>query len=196
VPVASATKVKASAASAAVLRASIAEQQAARASRLRSARAEVQRLAELARQEAQRRAKEAAERARPTWVKPVLNYRLTAGFGESSGLWSHSHTGQDFAAPIGTPVRSIGAGRVVSAEWEGAYGRKITVLHPDGTVTWYAHLSAFVVLPGAKVQAGDVIGRVGNTGNTTGPHLHLEVRPGDGPPVSPLPWLRAHGVRV
>jgi murein DD-endopeptidase MepM/ murein hydrolase activator NlpD len=174
----------------------VAEQESVRASRLRATQAlAVQRLAEIARKEAQRRAKEARERARPTWVKPILNYRLTAGFGQSSYLWSHAHTGQDFAAPVGTPVRTIGAGRIVSADWDGAYGRKIVVLHPDGTVTWYAHLSAFVRTSGT-VQAGDVIGRVGSTGNTTGPHLHFEVRPGDGVPINPLPWLRAHGVRV
>ncbi|MDQ1663948.1 MAG: hypothetical protein QOJ68_3928 [Blastococcus sp.] len=175
----------------------IAEQESVRASRLRATQAalEAQQLAEIARKEAQRRAKEARERARPTWVKPILNYRLTAGFGQSSYLWSHAHTGQDFAAPVGTPVRAIGAGRILSADWDGAYGRKIVVLHPDGTVTWYAHLSAFVRTSGT-VQAGDVIGRVGSTGNTTGPHLHFEVRPGNGDPINPLPWLRAHGVRV
>jgi murein DD-endopeptidase MepM/ murein hydrolase activator NlpD len=197
VPVAATTALKPSANTAAdELRSRIAEQASVRASRLRAAQAlAAQQLAESARKEAEQRAKEARDRARPTWVKPILNYRLTAGFGQSSYLWSHSHTGQDFAAPVGTPVRSIGAGRIVSADWDGAYGRKIVVLHPDGTVTWYAHLSAFVQTSGT-VQAGDVIGRVGSTGNTTGPHLHFEVRPGDGDPIDPLPWLRAHGIRV
>jgi murein DD-endopeptidase MepM/ murein hydrolase activator NlpD len=198
VPVAASMGIKPSTQSGAAdeLRSRLAEQASVRASRLRATRVlQAQRLAEIARSEAEQRAKEARERARPTWVKPILNYRLTAGFGQSSYLWSHAHTGQDFAAPVGTPVRTIGAGRIVSADWDGAYGRKIVVQHPDGTVTWYAHLSAFVRTSG-MVQAGDVIGRVGSTGNTTGPHLHLEVRPGDGDPINPLPWLRAHGVRV
>jgi murein DD-endopeptidase MepM/ murein hydrolase activator NlpD len=181
--------------SAAELRIQTAAQQAARASRLRAIQAEADRKARIAQAEAKRRARLAAERARPKWVKPILNYTLTAGFGESSGLWSHTHTGQDFAAPIGTPVRAAGDGKIVFAAWDGAYGRKIAIQHHDGTLTWYAHLSAFVRTSG-DVKAGDVIGRVGSTGNTTGPHLHFEVRPGGGAPIPPLPWLRAHGVSV
>jgi murein DD-endopeptidase MepM/ murein hydrolase activator NlpD len=198
VPVAATTAVKpALAVSAAEVRARAAVQRAARVSRARAEQAAAAALkaAQDAKKEAERRARLAALRARPPWVKPVLNFRLTAGFGESSGLWAHLHTGQDFAAPIGTPVRAIGAGRIVSAEFDGAYGRKIVIQHADGTVTWYAHLSAFLKTSG-RVEAGEVIGRVGNTGNTTGPHLHLEIRPHGGDPVSPLPWLRAHGVRL
>jgi murein DD-endopeptidase MepM/ murein hydrolase activator NlpD len=171
------------------LRQRIATQDAARISRLRSARSEaLQGAAETA-----RRAKLAAEKTRPEWVVPVLGYRLTAGFGEY-GLWSHSHTGQDFAAPTGTPVRSVGDGQVIFASYDGAYGNKIVVEHPDGTVTWYAHLSAILRSDG-KVQAGDVIGRVGSTGNTTGPHLHFEVRPHDGGPIPPLAWMTKHGIK-
>jgi murein DD-endopeptidase MepM/ murein hydrolase activator NlpD len=153
----------------------------------REARAAAKRAAEAA--------KAAAEAAKPDWVKPVLNFSLSAGFGESSGLWSHRHTGQDFAAPVGTPVRAIGDGKIISATWDGAYGRKIIVEHTDGTVSWYAHLSAFVQTSGA-VRAGDVIGRVGSTGNSTGAHLHLEIRPDGGDPVPPIQWLARHGVRL
>ncbi|RZS90299.1 peptidase M23-like protein [Motilibacter rhizosphaerae] len=134
--------------------------------------------------------------ATPQWVKPVDRYTLTAHFGEGGGLWSHGHTGQDFAAPTGTPVHAVGAGVVVSAQRDGAYGNKIVLQHADGTQTWYCHLSAFLVSPGDKVTTGEEIGRVGATGNTTGPHLHLEVRPTPDQPVDPMPWLRAHGVEV
>jgi murein DD-endopeptidase MepM/ murein hydrolase activator NlpD len=144
---------------------------------------------------AEKRAAAAREAARPKWVLPVLHFHLTAGFGESSGLWAHRHTGQDFAAPTGTPIRAVGDGRIVFAGWDGPYGRKIIVRHSDGTETWYCHMSAFL-RTGGTVKAGQVIGRVGSTGNTTGPHLHLEVRPGGGAPINPLPWLRAHGVKV
>ncbi len=137
----------------------------------------------------------AQQRARNQWVVPILHYRLTAGFGDVSGLWSTAHTGQDFAAPSGTPVRAVARGRIISASWDGPYGLKIVVEHPDGTITWYAHLSSARLTSG-DVQAGDVIGAVGSTGNVTGPHLHFEVRPGGGEPVSPLPVLRAHGVRL
>jgi murein DD-endopeptidase MepM/ murein hydrolase activator NlpD len=126
------------------------------------------------------------------YVLPLDHYRLTAGFGAVSGLWSHTHTGQDFAAPIGTPVHAVADGVITSAEWAGAYGWRIIVRHADGTETWYCHLSAFLIRSG-KVQAGEMIGRVGATGNVTGPHLHLEVRI-NGQPVDPRPWLRAHGL--
>jgi murein DD-endopeptidase MepM/ murein hydrolase activator NlpD len=167
-----------------------------RASRDRdAAEAVIAREARAAAKRAAEAAKAAAEAAKPDWVKPVLNFSLSAGFGESSGLWSHRHTGQDFAAPVGTPVRAIGDGKIISATWDGAYGRKIIVEHTDGTVSWYAHLSAFVQTSGA-VRAGDVIGRVGSTGNSTGAHLHLEIRPDGGDPVPPIQWLARHGVRL
>ena len=172
------------------LRQTLVQQQEQRASRTRSAMSSsVKELQELTKK--QRAAREAA---RPKWVVPVVGARLTAGFGDY-GLWSHSHTGQDFAAPYGTPVHAIGDGKIVFAGYEGAYGNKIAIQHADGTVSWYAHMSEFLKTSGT-VKAGDVIGRIGTTGNTTGPHLHLEVRPGDGGPVPPLTWLRHHGVKV
>ena len=181
--------------SATELRTRVALQQAARATRLRAAKAEADRLAAAAKAAAEKRAKEAAERARPKWVKPLLNYGTSAGYGQSSYLWSSVHTGQDFTAPAGTPIRAVGDGKIISAGWDGSYGQKIVVLHADGTETWYAHMSSFV-RTGGTVKAGDVIGRVGSTGNATGNHLHLEVRPGGGGPVEPVSWLRAHGVRM
>jgi murein DD-endopeptidase MepM/ murein hydrolase activator NlpD len=119
---------------------------------------------------------------------------LTAGFGQY-GLWSHSHTGQDFAAPVGTPVHALADGTIIFASYDGAYGNKIAIQHEGGLVTWYAHLSAYEVEIGDKVEAGQLIGRVGDTGNTTGPHLHLEIRPSADVPVDPLPWLRSHGIK-
>jgi murein DD-endopeptidase MepM/ murein hydrolase activator NlpD len=172
------------------LRNTLAKQQEERASRLRRA----QEHAVHAAQKAAKEARIAAELARPKWVLPVLSYQLTAGFGEY-GLWSSAHTGQDFAAPAGTAVRSVGDGKVIFAAYDGAYGNKVVVEHEDGTVTWYAHLSSFERTSGT-VKAGDVIGRVGSTGNSTGDHLHLEVHPGNGAPIPPLTWLRAKGVKV
>jgi murein DD-endopeptidase MepM/ murein hydrolase activator NlpD len=176
--------------SAVQLRDTLAKQQEERASRLRDAQAQAVRAA----QKAAKEARILAELRRPKWVVPVLGFRLTAGFGEY-GLWSSAHTGQDFAAPAGTAVRSVGDGKIIFATYDGAYGNKIVVEHEDGTVTWYAHLSSFERTSG-YVQAGDVIGRVGSTGNSTGDHLHLEVHPGNGAPVPPLTWLRAKGVRI
>ena len=161
---------------------------AARASRARLTR-------DPAAVDARRRERAAAERARNRWVLPLVGYRLTAGYGDSGTLWASTHTGQDFAAPEGTPVRAIADGRVVFAGWDGSYGLKVVVEHPDGTVTWYAHLSSILRTSG-HVSGGEVIARVGSTGNSTGDHLHLEVRPGGGPPVPPLTWLRERRVHV
>jgi murein DD-endopeptidase MepM/ murein hydrolase activator NlpD len=84
---------------------------------------------------------------------------------------------------------------VVSAGWDGAYGLVVRVAHADGTQTWYAHLSEIVRSEGA-VHVGEVIGRVGQSGNATGPHLHFEVHPGGGDPVDPLAWLADVGVTL
>jgi murein DD-endopeptidase MepM/ murein hydrolase activator NlpD len=172
------------------LRQTLVTQQEQRATRTRTAiTSSVREL-----QAAEKKARAAREAARPKWVVPVIGYRLTAGFGDY-GLWSSSHTGQDFAAPYGSPVHAVGDGKIIFASYDGAYGNKIAIEHPDGTVTWYAHMSEFLKTSGT-VKAGDVIGRIGTTGNTTGPHLHLEVRPGNAGPVPPLTWLREHGVKV
>ncbi|GAA1924982.1 M23 family metallopeptidase [Streptantibioticus ferralitis] len=127
--------------------------------------------------------------------KPVTSYTPTAGFGAASSLWASAHTGQDFAAPTGTPVMAIHSGTITSAGWAGSYGYRIVLTLDDGTELWYCHLSS-MVKTGGQVSTGEVIGRVGATGNVTGPHLHLEVRPGGGWPVDPLPWLWDHGVSV
>ncbi len=136
----------------------------------------------------------AAAAAAPKIVLPTTGYHLTARFNQAGGRWAHNHTGLDFAAPQGTPVRSVMAGTVIQADWEGAYGRQVKVRHADGTVTSYSHMMEFDVSVGDSVQAGSMVGRIGMTGNTTGPHVHFEVLPGGGAPIDPEPWLRAHGL--
>lgn len=180
-------------ATAVALREQINNQQEMRTSRVREAKAEVDEKLKKAEEVAAAAAKKAAELARPKWVKPISNASLSAGFGEVSYLWSNRHTGQDFSAPYGTPIRAIGAGKIVAAGWEGAYGQRVVIEHKDGTFSWYAHLSSYTRRSGT-VKAGEVIGRVGSTGNSTGPHLHLEIRPGNGDPIEPMRWLRKHGV--
>jgi murein DD-endopeptidase MepM/ murein hydrolase activator NlpD len=128
----------------------------------------------------------------PPWVLPVEGYHLTGRFGETSGLWSSTHTGLDFAAPDGVEIRSIGPGVVTAASSDGAYGNKTVVRLDDGTVLWYCHQSEFGVEVGDRLAPGDLVGYVGSTGNTTGPHLHLEVHPGGGEPVDPETWLPEH----
>jgi murein DD-endopeptidase MepM/ murein hydrolase activator NlpD len=130
------------------------------------------------------------------WVAPVEIYQLSAGFGSAGTRWSHRHTGQDFAVPVGTPVRAVGAGRVVSVSCGGPFGIQIVLRHPDGYFTQYAHLASVAVGPGESVTTGQWIGRSGTTGNSTGPHLHFEVRvvPEYGSAVDPVPWLAERGV--
>ncbi|MFB7495567.1 peptidoglycan DD-metalloendopeptidase family protein [Streptomyces sp. NPDC056161] len=117
----------------------------------------------------------------------------------SGSHWSKGyHTGVDFPVPTGTPVKAVAAGHVVSAGWGGSFGYQVVIRHADGRYTQYAHLSAISVKAGRPVTAGQRIGRSGSTGNSTGPHLHFEVRtgPGFGTDVDPLAYLRAGGVRI
>ncbi|QNP71661.1 M23 family metallopeptidase [Streptomyces roseirectus] len=130
------------------------------------------------------------------WVAPVEDYRLSASFGSGGARWARRHTGQDFAVPIGTPVRAVGAGRVVRVACGDGFGVQVVVGHPDGYFTQYAHLASVTVDPGERVSAGQWIGQTGSTGNSTGPHLHFEVRvtPEMGSAVDPVPWLGERGV--
>jgi murein DD-endopeptidase MepM/ murein hydrolase activator NlpD len=136
----------------------------------------------------------AGEIAANAWHLPVGGYRLTASFGESSGLWSSTHTGLDFAADSGTPVVAVANGTIRSATYDGSYGNKLVLVLEDGTEIWYCHLSGFNANVGETVTGGEQIGLVGSTGNSTGAHLHLEVRPGAGDPVDPYAALVAHGI--
>ncbi|MDD9348611.1 peptidoglycan DD-metalloendopeptidase family protein [Mumia sp.] len=128
------------------------------------------------------------------WVLPLTGYRLTARFGQSSSLWSTTHTGLDFAAPSGTPLVAIARGTVTSTGFDGAYGNKTVLTLEDGTQIWYCHQSSVKASVGDSVAPGNVIGYVGSTGNVTGPHLHLEVRPTPDTPVDPMTALREHNV--
>lgn len=140
-------------------------------------------------------AQEQAAKSVGSWALPTSAYTLTSHYGDSGSMWSSGHhTGLDFAAPTGTPVKAVGGGKITSAGWSGSYGYRIVLELPDGTEVWYCHLSSMSVT-GGSVAAGDTIGRVGATGNVTGPHLHLEVREG-GSTVDPLAWLTAKGLNV
>lgn len=132
------------------------------------------------------------EALRPKFVLPVKQKGLSAYFGQSGEHWMALHTGIDFPVQEGTPVMAATDG-TVRTQWNSSYGNMAIVTAPDGTETWYCHLSSTKIRSG-KVKAGTVIAYSGNTGNTTGPHLHFEVRPHGGQPIDPLPWLLAHGL--
>jgi murein DD-endopeptidase MepM/ murein hydrolase activator NlpD len=136
---------------------------------------------------------QAAKIALNQWALPMEGYHLTAEFGDY-GLWASYHTGLDFAAPSGTPIHAIANGVVTSVGYDGAYGNKTVVTLDDGTELWFCHQTSFAVNEGDVVRAGQLLGYVGSTGNVTGPHLHLEVRPGGGDPVDPYEALRVHGL--
>ncbi|MFI9720923.1 peptidoglycan DD-metalloendopeptidase family protein [Streptomyces sp. NPDC052396] len=137
-----------------------------------------------------------AGEAHQGWTRPVLEYQLSAGFGGTGANWASTHTGQDFAVPVGTPVRAIGPGTVVAVGCGGAFGISLVIRHSGGWYSQYAHLAAPFVTPGRPVRAGEWIGLSGTTGNSTGPHLHFEVRtsPEFGSAVDPVEWLRRRGV--
>ncbi|NJP48618.1 peptidoglycan DD-metalloendopeptidase family protein [Streptomyces sp. SBST2-5] len=133
-----------------------------------------------------------------TLVAPV-SAALGTPYHKAGSAWSKGyHTGVDFPVPTGTSVRSVAAGTVVSAGWEGSFGYQVVIRHQDGRYSQYAHLSAISVRSGQPVSAGQRIGRSGSTGNSSGPHLHFEVRtgPGFGSDIDPVAYLRAGGVRI
>lgn len=138
--------------------------------------------------------KQAAKIEENRWVLPLVNYRISATFGASSYLWSTVHTGLDMSAPSGTPILSVANGVVTETGYDGSYGNKTVVTLDDGTEIWYCHQTSFAVNVGDVVRGGETIGTVGSTGNSTGPHLHLEVRPGGGDPVDPFSALLQHGI--
>ncbi|MEU0968833.1 M23 family metallopeptidase [Streptomyces sp. NPDC005917] len=133
------------------------------------------------------------ERLRPKYALPVTQRGLSAYFGQAGVNWMSIHTGIDFPVSYGTTVMAATDG-VVSTKWNSAYGNMMIVTAKDGTETWYCHLSSYRVASGTTVKAGDPIAYSGNSGNSTGPHLHFEVRPAGGSAIDPLPWLRSHGL--
>lgn len=130
------------------------------------------------------------------WTLPVEGPAGTP-YHQRGSAWSTGlHTGVDFVVPTGTPVKAIGPGEVVTAGAGGDYGNQVVIRHEDGTYSQYAHLSQVKAVVGQSVQGGTVIGWSGETGNATGPHLHLEVRTGPafGSDIPPVPYLRAKGL--
>ncbi|MEU6082212.1 M23 family metallopeptidase [Streptomyces sp. NPDC047108] len=145
-------------------------------------------------EEKKRKEAEAArkEALRPKFALPVDQDGLSAYYGQAGINWMSVHTGIDFPVSYGTPVMAATDG-TVRTQWDGSYGNMAIVTAPDGTETWYCHLSSTKIRSGT-VKAGTVIAYSGNSGNSTGPHLHFEVHPGGGSAVDPLPWLRSHGL--
>lgn len=125
------------------------------------------------------------------WVKPLDNGSFTSGFGQR---WGRMHSGVDYSVPIGTPLKAMGDGTVTGAGPMGGYGNYIDIEFEDGTVSRYGHLDSVNASVGQQVSAGEVVALSGNTGQSTGPHLHLEIHPGGGEPIDPSGWLAERGI--
>ncbi|WP_329219919.1 M23 family metallopeptidase [Streptomyces sp. NBC_01485] len=146
-------------------------------------------------------AKTAAKAA--SWIDPVKKYTLSAGFAQAGAMWQSTHSGQDYAVPSGTKVLAAHGGTVVKAGGNGAgdgpaYGNAIVIKHSSGVYSQYAHLSRIQVKVGQVVKTGQKIALSGNTGNSSGPHLHFEIRTtaNYGSAINPVTFLRGKGVKV
>ena len=127
--------------------------------------------------------------------RPIQSHHITSGFGEREDPFTEGHamhTGVDFQGPYGTPIRATAAGTVISAGWAGGYGNMVEISHGNGITTRYGHMKDISVREGQKVALGAVIGTQGNTGRSSGTHVHYEVRV-EGKPQNPVLFLRAGG---
>jgi murein DD-endopeptidase MepM/ murein hydrolase activator NlpD len=134
-------------------------------------------------------AKRAAEAH--AWQLPITNPVRSSPFGYR---WGRLHAGEDFAVSEGTNLASMSTGTVIFAGQESGYGNLVKIRYWDGTISYYGHMSHLSVTAGESVEPGEVVGRSGNTGHSTGPHLHLEIHPDGGAAIDPLPWLAAHHI--
>ena len=119
---------------------------------------------------------------------PISGGKVSSRFGSRSSVRSSAHTGLDLSAPYGTPIHPVSNGTVTFAGTKGSYGKLIIISHGNGVETWYGHCSSINVSAGQSVTTSTTIGAVGSTGNSTGNHLHLEIRK-DGTPLNPQNYL-------
>ena len=133
-----------------------------------------------------------AEREGKRWVSAIAGAQFTSGYGMR---WGRMHWGNDFGTAVGTPLRAMSRGTVVFVGSHGNMGNLVRIKYWDGTESYYAHMDSFSTHVGETVMPGDVVGRTGNTGRSTGPHLHLEIHPNGGDAVNPAPWLRSQGLQ-
>ena len=121
----------------------------------------------------------------PTYIKPLAGGRFTSGFGRR---WGRMHKGTDWACPVGTTVYASCAGTVIQASYSGGYGNCVVISHADGRTTRYAHNSKLLVKTGQHVEQGEAVALSGNTGRSTGPHVHFELYV-NGAAVDPLDYI-------
>ncbi len=139
------------------------------------------------------------ELANDEWGMPTSGYHISTWFGQAGPYWSSGyHTGIDFATAYGTPGVAVANATVVQTGWDGAYGNQVRLRLENGDEVWYNHLSSIDVVSGQSVAKGQLVGRIGDTGNSYGAHLHFEYRLasnlGDG--VDPRPYFLEHGIAL
>nr|WP_188546071.1 M23 family metallopeptidase [Rhodococcus trifolii] len=140
----------------------------------------------------QERAAAEAEKLRPLFSLPAIG-TYTSGFGSR---WGTLHAGVDIANAIGTPIHAVADGVVVDSGPAAGFGMWVRLQHADGTITVYGHIDSTEVTVGQKVMAGDEIAKMGNRGQSTGPHLHFEVHLAGENKIDPLPWLATRGISL
>jgi murein DD-endopeptidase MepM/ murein hydrolase activator NlpD len=174
------------------------EVERAQAATAASALKEIDRATEVARGQERMELAAAADLARRTafahsWRLPITDPVTTSGFGYR---WGVLHAGEDFAVSVGTPLASMSTGTVIYAGQESGFGNLVEIRYWDGTISYFGHMSIVSVMVGDAVKPAEIVGQSGNTGHSTGPHLHLEIHPNGGKAVDPLPWLAAHHIAV
>ncbi|MGD7003521.1 M23 family metallopeptidase [Corynebacterium halotolerans] len=130
------------------------------------------------------------EVASPSVVKPAEG-TFTSGYGPR---WGSFHSGIDIANSLGTPIKAVMSGNVISSGPASGYGNWIRIQHDDGSVSVYGHMQSLYVGVGERVSAGQTIAGMGSEGFSTGSHLHFEIHPDGSTPVDPQPWLAQHGI--
>ncbi|GAA2106623.1 hypothetical protein GCM10009759_45010 [Kitasatospora saccharophila] len=138
----------------------------------------------------------APEPAKPSWSSPAPGATISNPYHKTNAAYAAGyHTGTDFAVSVGTPVLAVGDATVVSSGYAGAYGNQIVLKLSDGRFAQYAHLSQLGVKAGQHVDAGQQVGKSGNTGNSHGPHLHFEIRTANqyAKVIDPVAYLKQHG---
>ncbi|WP_436737466.1 M23 family metallopeptidase [Streptomyces sp. BBFR102] len=150
---------------------------------------------------AEKKAESKPAKKKSSWSVPVNDASISATYGTGGDRWANKHSGQDYAVSVGTDVHAAHGGTVVKTGGNGAgdgpaYGNAVVVKHADKTYTQYAHLSQINVTPGQTVEQGEKIALSGNTGNSSGPHLHFEVRTGPnyGSAIDPAAFLSSKGL--
>ncbi|BAJ29223.1 MULTISPECIES: M23 family metallopeptidase [Kitasatospora] len=138
----------------------------------------------------------AAAQAKPAWSSPAPGATISNPYHKTNAAYAAGyHTGTDFAVSVGTPVLAVGDATVVSSGYAGAYGNQVVLKLSDGRFAQYAHLSQLGVKAGQHVDAGQQVGKSGNTGNSHGPHLHFEIRTANqyAKVIDPVGYLKQHG---